>query len=104
MLQPCLRESRHSNFTLDAIKFAMTNSTVRRILSLKFGFRWERSKDKKRQFIRGLKIYPIPQIGTTLFDRVLPGVGSSAEVTFLLRAENEIRITAKSNETVKSNY
>jgi hypothetical protein len=47
MLQPCLRESRHSNFTLDAIKFAMTNSTSRRILSVKFEFRWERSKDKK---------------------------------------------------------
>jgi hypothetical protein len=40
----------------------------------------------------------------TLVDRVLPGVGSPAEVPFLLRAENEIRIPAKSNETEKSNY
>ena len=35
-LRPCLRKSRHSNLTLDAIYLAMSNSTIRKVLAEKF--------------------------------------------------------------------
>jgi hypothetical protein len=91
-LQPCLRDLRHSIYTLDAMKSAMSNSIIRKNLAGKFGFRWEPSQDRKDKYIHDLKTYRVPRIVVTTYDRVLPGVGSPAEVTFLMRAENEISI------------